>query len=194
MNLVEINAETKEAVFEVNPAINQEFKDEKYHVMKYDFIHVTPPMGAPDFLKNSPSLIDAAGFVTVDKETLQHTKFPNIFAIGDNANLPTSKTLAALATQLPVVRDNIVNFARKRPLTAKYSGYTSCPIPTAGDRAVLAEFDYTMEPRETFSHDQSVPSYFNMVIKRLMLPMYFVAYVRGLWEGPSQLSWIRWFL
>lgn len=58
-------------------------------------LHVTPPMSPPDVLKTSP-VADAAGWVDVDKETLQHKKYPNVFGIGDCTNLPTSKTAAAV--------------------------------------------------------------------------------------------------
>lgn len=58
-------------------------------------LHVTPPMGPPAVLINSP-VSDENGWVDVDKETLQHKKYPNVFAIGDCTNLPTSKTAAAV--------------------------------------------------------------------------------------------------
>lgn len=58
-------------------------------------LHVTPPMSPPDVLKTSP-VADSAGWVDVDKETLQHKKYPNVFGIGDCTNLPTSKTAAAV--------------------------------------------------------------------------------------------------
>ena len=43
--------------------------------------------------KNQPK---HQGFVDVDKATLQHKAFPNVFALGDSADasaLPTSKTM-----------------------------------------------------------------------------------------------------
>lgn len=58
-------------------------------------LHVTPPMGPPDVLVNS-CVSDEIGWVDVDKETLQHKKYPNVFGIGDCTNLPTSKTAAAV--------------------------------------------------------------------------------------------------
>lgn len=58
-------------------------------------LHVTPPMSSPDVLKTS-AVADAAGWVDVDKETLQHKRYPNVFGIGDCTNLPTSKTAAAV--------------------------------------------------------------------------------------------------
>ncbi|CAF4770819.1 unnamed protein product, partial [Rotaria sp. Silwood2] len=63
---------------------------------KYDLLHIGAPMQPHEFLAKS-TLVDANGYVDVDKETLQHKKFPNVFAIGDCANLPTSKTAAAIA-------------------------------------------------------------------------------------------------
>ena len=54
-------------------------------------------MSAPDVLKNSKAPIaDGAGFLDVNKHTLQHSKYPNIFGLGDCTNLPTSKTAAAV--------------------------------------------------------------------------------------------------
>ena len=41
-------------------------------------------------------LLSTQGFVDVDKGTLQHKKYPNVFALGDSADasaLPTSKTM-----------------------------------------------------------------------------------------------------
>ena len=52
-------------------------------------------MSSPDVLKNS-KLVDAAGYVDVNKNTLQHVKYPNVFAIGDCSNIPTSKTAAGV--------------------------------------------------------------------------------------------------
>lgn len=68
---------------------------QKLSFNQYGMLHVTPPMGPPDVLLNCP-VSDAAGWVDVDKETLQHKKYPNVFGIGDCTNLPTSKTAAAI--------------------------------------------------------------------------------------------------
>lgn len=58
-------------------------------------LHVTPPMGPPSVLKGS-SLEDEGGWVDVNKDTLQHKTYSNVFGIGDCTNLPTSKTAAAV--------------------------------------------------------------------------------------------------
>jgi NADPH-dependent 2,4-dienoyl-CoA reductase/sulfur reductase-like enzyme len=75
-------------------------------------LHVTPPMSAPDVLKRSP-VADSAGWVDVDKETLQHKKYPNVFGIGDCTNLPTSKTAAAVGRLPPLILLKVPGNPRK---------------------------------------------------------------------------------
>ena len=59
-------------------------------------LHITPPMSAPAVLRDNKQLTNESGYVEVDRSTLQHVRFPNIFGIGDCTNLPTSKTAAAV--------------------------------------------------------------------------------------------------
>jgi len=58
-------------------------------------LHVGPPCTTSDILKQNKSLVDDCGFLNLDKHTLQHVKFENVFGLGDCTNLPTSKTAAA---------------------------------------------------------------------------------------------------
>jgi sulfide:quinone oxidoreductase len=90
-NLIALRPDVKEAVFR-NLDTNEEV------VMRYDMIHVTPPQGPCDIVKNSP-LANKDGWVEVDKLKLQHVRYPNVFALGDASNLPTSKTGAAIRKQ-----------------------------------------------------------------------------------------------
>lgn len=48
-----------------------------------------------------------ASFVDVDPHTLQHRQFPNVFALGDAAGLPTIKSYGAVLSQVPVVSYNV---------------------------------------------------------------------------------------
>jgi len=173
-SLTEIRADKKEAVFQ-NLDTNDEF------VQPYDMIHVTPPMSAPDFIKNSP-LPNEAGWVDVDKETLQHTKFANIFALGDSSNLPTSKTGAAIRKQAPVVAENLLNAIGGKPLSAKYNGYTSCPLVTGYDSLIMAEFGYNLKAQETFPFDQNKERYSMYLVKKWVLPQ---LYWNGMLKGRA---------
>lgn len=73
----------------------------------FDLLHIVPPQKAHSFV--GPLAHPDTGFVDVNKDTMQHNTFPNVFSLGDVANLPTSKTAAAIFSQAPVVVHNLVN-------------------------------------------------------------------------------------
>ena len=170
-DLIALNPATRHALFRTTDGTEE--------VMHYDLIHVTPPMSAPDFIKHS-ALPNADGWVEVDKETLAHTRLPRIFALGDCSSLPTSKTGAAIRDQAPVLVENLVAAMEGRPATAKYDGYTACPVVTGYGKLIMAEFDYTKEPKESFPFDQSQERYSMYALKAYMLPrMYWHGMLRG---------------
>lgn len=148
--------------------------------VEFDMIHVTPPQSAPNFIKTSP-LANADGWVDVDIHTLQHKKYRNVFSLGDCAALPTSKTGAAVRKQAPVLVANLLSEMKGEPLTASYNGYTSCPLVTGYGKLVLAEFDYSNQPRETFPFDQSKERFDMYVLKKELLPrFYWAAMMKGI--------------
>jgi len=181
-NLFEIKPDTKEAIFEVLDGSQSKKTLETY---KYDMIHVTPPMGPPDCLLGSP-ISDRHGFVDVDKFTMRHKKYPNIFALGDCANTPNGKTTAAVAGQMGVIKANLFALLDGRAMPAQYNGYSSCPICTGYNKLILAEFDYSGNPLETFPFDQSKERYTMYYVKKYILPeVYWYGLVRGLWPGAN---------
>lgn len=138
---VEINSAERQVVVADNAAGTKE-------TLTYDFMHVVPPQSAPDWLKATP-LSDpdnAGGYVQVDKFTMQHTRYPNVFSLGDAGSTPNSKTGAAIRKQAPVMVENLLAAMNGQPLPASYGGYASCPLTTARNKMLLAEFDYSMEP------------------------------------------------
>lgn len=164
-NLVEIDGDGKRAKF---IGIGPHNRDQEYWV-SFDIIHVTPPQSAPDCVRNSP-LANSAGWVDVDRHTLQHTRYPNIFSLGDASSLPTSRTGAAIRKQAPVLVSNLISVMKHEPLTAYYNGYTSCPIVTGYGKLVLCEFNYNNEPMETFPFDQSRERWSMYQLKKRVLP------------------------
>jgi sulfide:quinone oxidoreductase len=136
-NLVEIDGPNKTAIFETADSAGNKQRVEK----KFDYIHVTPPQSAPDFIKRSP-LANAAGWVDVHENTLQHNKYPNIFGLGDATSTPNAKTAAAIRKQVPVVVDNILHLIKSAGVEGKYDGYGSCPLTTSLSTVMLAEFSY----------------------------------------------------
>lgn len=178
--LIEVKSKSKEAVF------RNIDKPEEIKTIEYEMLHATPPMGAPAVLKTAPDLVDAAGYLNINKETLQHVKFSNVFGIGDCTNLPTSKTAAAVAGQGGVLYQNLNAVMQHGKLSRKYNGYTSCPLVTGYSTCILAEFDYSMEPLETFPLDQSKERYTMFLMKKDVMPfLYWNAMLNGVWNGPG---------
>ena len=113
----------------------------------YDFIHVVPPMEAPAAVLQSPlpwrsGPWASEGWLEVDKHTLRHVRYPNVFGVGDIAGVPKGKTAASVKWQVPVAVDHLVATIVSSPTEARYDGYTSCPLITRLGRAMLIEFDY----------------------------------------------------
>ncbi|KAJ8975879.1 hypothetical protein NQ317_015212 [Molorchus minor] len=142
--------------------------------------------GYPESLSKNKDITNEAGFVEVDKNTLQHIRFPNIFTIGDCGSTPNSKTAAAVAAQSEVVYENMVCLMEGKPMKEAYDGYASCPLVTAYDKCILAEFDYNLTPLETFPFSQDKELYSMYVLKKnCMPPIYWHLLLRGHWNGPA---------
>jgi len=181
-NLVSIDASRKEATFQ---CVDDTETPKREETIPYEFIHVTPPMGPVKALKSS-ALVDGSGFVDVDKESLQHTTYSNVFALGDCSNLPVSKTLAAVGSQSGVLRKNLMSLLKGKPMEGKYTGYASCPLITGSDKCILAEFDYSGLPRETFPVDQGVERTSMYHMKASVMPhIYWQMVLEGVWDGPE---------
>lgn len=168
VNVVEIDAESKTVSYLQKNAQGTEERKE----MKFDICHSVPPQSAPDFIKHSPiaDTNNPLGYVEINKNTMQHSRYLNIFALGDCTNAPCSKTGAAIRKQAPVVVENVISFLNSQNLTAEYDGYSACPIPTAYGKLMLAEFDYTNTPKMTFPFDQAKPRWTMWILKTKILP------------------------
>ncbi|TLU71088.1 NAD(P)/FAD-dependent oxidoreductase [Lichenicoccus roseus] len=148
-------------------------------VRDFDMLHVTPPQSAPDFVKKSP-LANEAGWLAVDPATLQHTRFPNVFGLGDAAGTTNAKTAAAVRLQAPVVVRNLLSRIEGAKLSAVYDGYGSCPLTTGYGKVVLAEFGYGGKVTPSFPLDPRVPRLSAWLLKQNFLPyMYWNWMLKG---------------
>lgn len=178
-SLSKVDHKTKTATFEMLD------EDNKPVEFKYDFLHVSPPMSAPSVLKSSP-LANEAGFVAVNKQTLQHDNFPNVFSLGDCSSVPTAKTAAAVASQCNILHKNLDSVMKGQTATPMYDGYTSCPLVTSSKTCILAEFDFDAQPLETFPINQGVERRTAYQLKANLLPsVYWQRMLKGKWNGPK---------
>jgi sulfide:quinone oxidoreductase len=150
----------------------------------YDVMHMVPPQSAPDWVKKSVLADPAnpAGYVEIDKHTMQHTRFPEVFALGDAGSSPNSKTGAAIRKQAPVVVANLLDVMAGKAPSARYEGYSSCPLTTSRHSMLLAEFDYSMKPTPSIPLINTVKERRDMwYLKRYGLPvLYWQFMLRGL--------------
>ncbi|OAK97193.1 sulfide-quinone oxidoreductase-like protein [Phaeosphaeriaceae sp. SRC1lsM3a] len=165
-------------------------RPDKTQVTKhFDFLHVSPKNKPHAFIKES-GIANDAGYVDVNDNTTQHKKYANIWSLGDASSLPTSKTVAAITAQAPVLVENLLRSSEGKDLVAEYDGYTSCPLLTGEDKVMLAEFKYGGVPKETFGNllgvDQGVPRKAFYYLKKDFFPwVYGKFHVNGTWGGPK---------
>jgi sulfide:quinone oxidoreductase len=135
-DLVAVDGARKVATFEQTQGTEKARVD-----MPFDLLHAVPPQSAPDFIKTSP-LADASGWVAVDKNSLQHTTYKNVFGLGDCTNTLNSKTAATVPARAPILVSNLLDALHGHARTHAYDGYASCPLTTSIGRIMLAEFGY----------------------------------------------------
>lgn len=167
-NLVAVDGPAQKAWFDRTAEDGETTRVE----VDFDMLHVCPPQTAPDFIKDGP-LANEAGWIDVSQDTLQHTKFGNVFAVGDAHSAPNAKTAAAVRNQAPVVAENVISTLSGSDPHRKYDGYGSCPLIVERGKIVLAEFGYGGKHLPTFPQwiiNSYEPSRLAWILKRNLLP------------------------
>jgi sulfide:quinone oxidoreductase len=166
--LVKVDGERKIAYFDI--------KDSEGNVERvgkgFDILHVAPPQVPPGVLRHSP-LADVAGWCEVNQKTLQHTRYPHIFSLGDACSSPNAKTAAAVRKQIVVVAENLLAAKEGRELVTQYDGYGSCPLTVEKGKVILAEFGFGGKLLPTFHLDPTVPSFLAWLLKARFLPWFY---------------------
>jgi sulfide:quinone oxidoreductase len=184
--LVAIHPEKMEAVYEYTKpdekaVLTEEdrkmgirLEGENKFIIPFTMLHTPPPQSAPDFIKNSKLAKpdDPWGWVDVDKYTLQHVRYANVFSLGDVSSTPNAKTGAAVRKQAPVLVENLLDTMKNTSLEGNktYDGYGSCPLVTRYGRMMLAEFDYDNKPTPSFPIDTAKERYSMWILKKYFLP------------------------
>lgn len=178
--IVGVDAEKKEAIFDVTDSMGKVNRER----LKFDLLHIVPTMSAHDFISNSGLAVeegDQKGWLAVDKFTLQHKKFSNIFGVGDVTGVPNSKTGAAIRKQYPIVVKNLLSVMKGEPPLEKYDGYSSCPLVTEVGKVMLAEFGYDSKLLPSFPLNPAVSRRSMWFLKKTILPkLYWHGMLKGL--------------
>jgi len=177
--LKEVRPLSKEAIFETGTG--------QQVVQPYDFLHVAPPMTPRQEIANS-DLADSNGFVEVDEETLQHIRYPNVFALGSCTNIPSRSAFATVQQSL-ILRANLLAHLNNKPFQDSYNGYTAVPISLGYNRGMLCEYtnsNGSYQIAESFPFDQSQKSSaLHLYISNRLSPDYWAKMIRGLWIGSQ---------
>ncbi len=180
-NLKKIDSATKIATFETkekvktgyDEVLKEDIFEEKSKMVevKWDFLHVTPPMSAPAVVKASPlawqkGSAAAGGWVEVHPQTLRHPRFPNVFCLGDVAGIALGKTGGTIRKQYGVVTENLISVMEGKEPTAKFGGYTVCPLITGYGKVAMLEFDWTEPDKNVFTGKMSATLPFDPLADR----------------------------
>jgi len=109
---------------------------------EYDLLVLVPPHRGQQLIEDS-GLGDARGWVPVDKTTLQHAKFDQVWALGDATNIPISKSGSVAHYEAPIVAGQIAAAINGAPAPATtYDGKVMCFLETGRGEATTIRFDY----------------------------------------------------
>ena len=114
--------------------------------LPFDLAVVIPAHGGAPYVGRSPGLGDALGFVPTDERTLQANASPDIFVIGDAANVPASKAGSVTHFEGETLVENVRRHLAGEPLVAGFDGHANCFIETGFGKALLIDFNYDTEP------------------------------------------------
>ena len=112
----------------------------------FDLLVTVPVHAGAEYVDRSPGLGDELGFVPTNPRTLQSLARPNVFALGDATNVPTSKAGSVTHFEGEMLTKNIRHFLAGEPLDESYDGHANCFIETGFGKALLIDFNYETEP------------------------------------------------
>ncbi len=177
--LVEVKPDVRGATFE-HIETGEKVEEE------YDFIHLVPPQAPHSFIRDNKDLVEGAeqpGFLNVDRYTLQHKKFHDIYGVGDVCGVPFAKSGAAIRKHVGKVAKRILAALDGTQYNKTYDGYAGCPFIVGYGKVVMAEFIYDNVPSPSFPRwllDTRKPSYLMWLLKTKFLPwMYWNKMLRG---------------
>ena len=113
--------------------------------VEYDLL-VSVPVNMGDEAVARSGLGDELNFIPVDKHTFVHPRYPNLFALGDAAALPTSKAGSVAHFAVDCFAENFLRLIDGLELLPTYDGHANCFIESGFGKGLLIDFNYDVEP------------------------------------------------
>jgi sulfide:quinone oxidoreductase len=139
-----VSLETEFAIMEVDNA-KQVIRSYDEREIGYDLLVTIPTNKGADVIGNS-GMGDELNFIPVNKNTMQTTKWENVWVIGDASNAPASKAGSVAHFMLEVVVENILRHMEGLEPLPKFDGHANCFIESGFEKGVLIDFNYDVEP------------------------------------------------
>ena len=145
----------------------------------FDLLVTVPINMGADFVARS-GLGDELNYVAVDKHTLLSKVWPNIFAVGDASDIPTSKAGSVAHFAVDIFVDNFLEHIVGKPMTGSFDGHANCFIESGDGKGLLIDFNYDTEP---------LPGVYPVPY---VGPMRLLKETRGNHLGKLAFRWIYW--
>ncbi len=107
---------------------------------------VTVPINTGAAFVGRSGLGDELNHVKVDKHTFLADGLDNVFALGDAANLPTSKAGSVAHFAIDVFVENFLRHVDGLAMHERFDGHANCFIESGYGKAMLLDFNYDTEP------------------------------------------------
>lgn len=111
----------------------------------YDLLGVVPPHSGAAFIGRT-EIGDSHAFVRTDRATLAARDLPDVFVLGDAADLPTPKLGSVAHYEAQLLADNLLRRVHGLEVRPTFDGHASSFVETGGGRALLLDRDYAHAP------------------------------------------------
>lgn len=111
----------------------------------FDLLVTVPLNMGAEYIARS-GMGNELNFVPVDSGTFLSKEWDNVFAIGDAADLPTSKAGSVAHFAVDIFTENFLQHIKGQEMTHAFDGHANCFIESGGGKALLIDFNYDVEP------------------------------------------------
>jgi sulfide:quinone oxidoreductase len=119
----------------------------------FDLAVVVPRHAGAAYVQRSGDLGDELGFVRVDPETLRSLAKPNVFALGDAADVPTAKTASVAQAEGEIVAANVGAHLAGREPQARFDGHANFLVDAGSGSASPPNHLEKLTARHLYWHE-----------------------------------------